>query len=102
MIGDEVEDPDKHQRHRLGQVQGLLEARVAQNLVRVPQVRVDVRGRALFGADQESTGVRQDNGVVIDIDAPALRCNGPGDLMGVIERGDAGADCEKWADSPAR
>jgi hypothetical protein len=100
MIGDEVEDPDKHQRHRLGQVQGLLEARVAQNLVRVPQVRVDVRGRALFGADQESTGVRQDNGVVVHVDDPRFRGQPLGGLVDGPGHGQAGADVEELPHSP--
>jgi hypothetical protein len=99
MIGDEVEDPDKHQRHRLGQVQGLLEARVAQNLVRVPQVRVDVRGRALFGADQESTGVRQDNGVVVNVDNPRLGGDLLGDFMHVRARRQAGANIKELPDA---
>jgi len=57
LVRDAVQDPQEHDRDRLIEIQH--PGRLRQDLVGVPQVTVDVGGRALGPAGQEGTGVQQ-------------------------------------------
>ena len=82
---------------RLAEVQGA--GRLLEDLVRVPQVGVEVRGDALRAAGQQRAGVRQHQRVVVDVDDAALRRDGLGHLVGVAGRGQPGAEVEELPDA---
>jgi hypothetical protein len=48
--------------------------------------------------------MRQDQGIVVDVDDPRLRGDGLGDLMGIVRRRQAGPDIQELPDPgpPAR
>src|SRR6185437_16428328 len=92
-LGDDVQDGDQHDRHRLGEVQQL--ARLVEDCAGVAQVGVDVPVDPDVGAGKQGAGVREDDGVVVDVDDPCFRGDGLGDLVGAARRRDAGADVEE-------
>src|SRR5439155_19384220 len=87
----------EHDGDRLAEVQGA--GRLLEDLVRVPQVGVEVRGDALRAAGQQRAGVRQDQRVVVDVDDAALRRDGLGHLVRVAGRGQPGAEVEELPDA---
>ena len=95
-VRDELQHGQQHDRDRLGEVQR--PGRVGQDLLRVPQVGVEVVAGALRAALQERLGVRQHDGVVVDVDDPAVRRGALGDLVGVVRGRDPGADVEELPD----
>jgi hypothetical protein len=70
-----------------------------QDLVGVAQVGVEVGGGALGAAGQQGAGVGEHLRVVVDGDDAALRRHRLGDPMGVVGRGQAGADVEELTDA---
>jgi hypothetical protein len=63
-----------------------------QDVLRVPDVRVEVVARTLGAAAQQGPGVRQHQGIVVHVDDPRLRRDGLGHLVGVVRGGQAGAE----------
>jgi hypothetical protein len=88
-----------HQQHRDGLPEIQQRRGPGEDLVRVTGVGVEVPSGALLAALQQGTGVREHDGVVIDIDDPGLGSDRLGDLMGVVRRRQPGADVEKLADA---
>jgi len=88
---------DQHDRHRLAEVQGF--GGPGEDRARVAQVRVEVGGGAFPGAGEQGARVREDEGVVVDVDDPAVRRGGLGHFMGVVRGGQPGADVQELADA---
>ena len=84
-----------------GWLKSSVSAAVARIVVRVAQVGVDVGARALRLAGQQRPGVGQHDGVVVDVDDPAVRRDPLRDLMGVVGGRDPGADVEELPDAPS-
>jgi hypothetical protein len=97
LVGDELQDRQQHQGHRPAEVQ--CPGRSGQDGVRVVQVGLDVVARTLPGALQQGLGMQQHDGVVVDVDDPAVRRLALGDLVGVVRGRDAGADVEELPDA---
>jgi hypothetical protein len=68
VVGDELHDPHQQQRDRPGEIEDA--GRGTQDLFRVAQVSLDVRGDASRPAGEQGAGVGQHNRVVVDIDHP--------------------------------
>jgi len=91
------QDRDQAQRDGLIEVQcprGLFE-----DLRRVLEVGVDVVGESLGPAGQQRTRVRENDGVVVDVDDPRVRGDALGDLVDVLRGGQPGADVEELPDA---
>ena len=91
--GYDVQDRGQDDRRRLGEVQQL--RRLVEDGAGVAQVGVDVPVDARLGAVEQRAGVREDDGIVVDVDDPGLRGDGLGDLVGAARRRDAGAEVEE-------
>jgi phenylacetic acid degradation operon negative regulatory protein len=92
-----AQDAAQDQRDGPAEVQRV--GRLGHDLVRFTQVGVDIGGGALGGAGQQGARVGQHQGVVIDIDDAGLGRYPLRDLMGVVGRGQAGADVEELPDA---
>jgi hypothetical protein len=80
-----VQDRDQHDRRRLGEVQQL--RCLFEDGAGVAQVGVDVPVDARLGAVEARAGVREDDGIVVDVDDPGLWRDGLGDLVGAAPAG---------------
>jgi hypothetical protein len=60
-----VQDGDQHQRDRLAEVERAADRRVSEDLVRFPQVGLNVRGPAGRRGTEQRPGVRQDERVLV-------------------------------------
>jgi hypothetical protein len=69
-----------------------------EDLVRLPQVGVEVGRHPFRPAGQQRAGVREHQRVVVDVDHAGLRRDGLGDLVRVGRGGQPGADVEELAD----
>jgi len=96
VVHDQVHDRDQHDGHRTGEVER--PGRRAQDLVGLAQVRVDVVHRARYRAGQQHAGVLQHHRVVVHVHDAGVRRHRLGHLVGVVRRGDAGADVEELGD----
>ncbi len=67
-VENKVQDSQHHDHNWLGEVQCF--RRGMQNLVGVAGIGVDVVGGALNAADEQGTGVHQDQGIIVDVDDP--------------------------------
>ena len=93
-----MQQRDQHQRDRLGQVEGGPDSRVAEDLLRLAQVRVEVRAHPIRVAGQQGPGVRQHDRVVVHVDHPGFRRDALRDLVHVAGAGQAGADVQELPD----
>ena len=71
----------------------------AIDLVRVVHVGVDVVGDPFAGAGEQHTCVDQLQGVVVHVNDFGLGCDALGYFVGVVGRGQAGAEVEELADA---
>src|SRR6266536_3406857 len=92
-----MQNAEQHERYRLGEIQGLDGG--CQNGSRVAQVGVDVIAFALGYAREQGAGVREHDGVIVDIHDPGFRCYRLGHLVGIVGRWDAGADIQELPDT---
>jgi hypothetical protein len=92
-----VQDRQEQERRRLAEIDQLPQRRVGQDLARREQVLLDDRG--VRDVVQHGPGVRQDHGVMVDVDHPGRRIGLLGDLMGVAHRGQPGADVDDLPDA---
>src|SRR5579863_432936 len=95
-VHDQVHDGDQHDRHRAAEVQR--PRRLAQDPVRLAQVRVDVVDGTGDRAGQQDACVLQDHRVVVDVHDPGAWRHGLRHLVRVVRRGNAGADVEELGD----
>jgi outer membrane protein assembly factor BamB/serine/threonine protein kinase len=82
----EVHDRDEEQRDRLAEVKRLPHHRRRQDLLRAADVRLHVRGAPLRRRGQQRPGVREDEGVVVDVHDMRGRRDGLRHLMHVVGR----------------
>jgi pimeloyl-ACP methyl ester carboxylesterase len=98
-VGDEVQHRKQEQPHRLAQVQGLAHRRRPKDRVEVAEIGVEVPALPLWLAGEQGTSVCQHDGVVVDVDDPALRRDRLGDLVHVGVGRQPGTDVEELPDS---
>src|SRR5256885_15422805 len=95
-IGEEVRDGDEEKSDGFGQVEGGVEVGVIEDGVGLAQVGVDVGGGpAVQSVGQQSSGVGEDDGVVVDVDDAGGGVDRLGDFVDVVGGGNAGADVEE-------
>ena len=94
-VGDHVQDHQHHEGDGLAEVQGF--AGGGEDSAGFAQVGVHVRNRALGCSGEQGAGVREHDGVVIDVNDAGLRGDGLGDLVGVACRRYSGADVQELA-----
>jgi len=87
----------QHDRSRLAEIQR--PSGSSQDLIRIPQVSIDVVSCARWSAGQHRAGVRNDDRVVIGIDDAGLGSDPLSHLVRVIRRRDACADIEELPDA---
>src|SRR6185312_2988996 len=97
QVGDVVQDREQHDADRTAEVES--RGRLLEYRVRVLDVGVQVGRDTFRAAGQQRAGVGKDKRVVVDVDDPAFRRGGLGHLMGVVRRGQPGADVEELPDS---
>jgi hypothetical protein len=95
-VGDLAQDPEHHDRDRLGEVERL--GRSRENLVRLTHVGVDVVAGALGSAGEQGAGVHQHERVVVHVDDARFRSQPLGDLVCVVGGRQTGADVQELAD----
>ncbi|KIX79764.1 hypothetical protein SF12_02540 [Streptomyces sp. MBRL 601] len=96
-VGDEVEDAEQHHRDRPGQVQGA--GGPGEDGPGVVGVGVQVGGGALGGPGEQRAGVAEDDRVVVDVDDAGAGVDALGDLVGVVDGGQSGADVQELGDA---
>jgi hypothetical protein len=97
VVSDHVQDPDEHERNRLGEVQrrlGLL-----QDLLRLTQIGREVGGGTFRSALQQGAGVGLHDQVVVDVDDPCIGGDSLGDLVDVALGRYASADVQELTDA---
>jgi hypothetical protein len=82
LVADAVQDRDQHDRDRLVEVQQ--PCGLGEDLAGVAGVGVEVPGGALRAAGQQRPGVRQHDGIVVDVHDPGFGRYRLGDLMRVV------------------
>jgi hypothetical protein len=92
-----AQDADHHDRDGLGEVERA--PRGSQDLLRVPDVGVDVVGGSQRVAGQQGPGVDQDQRVIVDVDDPGLGRDALCQLVGVVGRRQAGPEVEELPDT---
>ncbi len=100
VVHDVAEDAAEDECDGLVEVEGLA-CRLHYGLGLV-EVGVQVGGGALGAADEQGLGVGEDQRVVVDVDHPALGGHALGELVGVVDGGQARADVEELADAGVR
>ena len=98
-IRDEVQHRHQHQRERLGEIEGAPGNRIGENLLRLPDVGVQVGGDAARAAGQQRPRVREHDRVVVRVHHAGLGIAGLRDLMHVVRTRQAGADVEELRDA---
>lgn len=97
VVADQAEDSHQHQADGAAQVEGV--GAGGQDRVRVADVGVEVAGGALRGAGQQRLCVGEHQRVVVDVDDPGLGGHPLGDLVGVVDGRQAGADVQVLPDA---
>ena len=99
-VGDQVEDADQHDGDRLAEIQQ--PGGGAQHVFGISDISVEVSARPFRGAGEERPRVREDHRVVVDVDDPALRSHGLGDLVCVFRHRQPGAEVKELTDTAVR
>ena len=96
LVGDEVQDRQKQDRHGLTEVDKSGQLSIGEDDLGLAQVRLD-DGRVRHGV-QHVPAVRQHHRVVVDVDDPHIRAALAGHLVGVGRRGQARPDVDDLPD----
>jgi hypothetical protein len=100
-VRHEMQDRDEQHCDRLVKPEHRTHAWIPGNPFRIPQVVADDRGAV--HAVQHVPGVRDDHGIVVDVDHPAVRrgpplAAGADDVVHAVHGGQPGADVEELPD----
>src|SRR5262245_4645060 len=82
VVGDEVQDPEKHDGDRSVEVEGA--SGVVEDFIRLLKIGIDVVGGALWATDQQCARVGEDQRIVVDVHDARFWRDTLGDLMGVV------------------
>jgi hypothetical protein len=92
VVGDEVEDPEEQERHRLAEIDQFSDLRLSQDRPGITQVGEDDAGVGV--PSEQGVRVHSHDRVVVYVDHPHVRGDLPGDLMHVAAGGDPGPDVD--------
>jgi hypothetical protein len=94
-----VQDGQQHERDGLGEVECLADRGIREDLLRLAQVCLDIRGAAVRRRRQQRTGVGEDERVVVGVNDAASGCDRLGYLMGVTRARQPSADVKELSDA---
>ena len=94
-----MQDRDKQDARRAGEVEQLPDPRIGEDPGGFTQIACDDRGLRVGGKQRTSVG--EHDGVVVHVDGPGIRRHRPGDLVDVFLRRQASANIQELPDALA-